>query len=153
MNSITMTDANRIYEEQKQRTIDTLHSENCSCAILSGGRISIFRQRGIRDLYQLLIRQPQTLSGAFIADKVVGKGAASLMILGGVSGIFADVISRPALDLLQKTGIELSYGQAAEYIINRAGTGMCPVEALCIDLSTPAECLSRIETFLKSVNK
>lgn len=53
----------------------------------------IFRERGVADLFRLLHEEPQLLRGAFIADKVVGKGAAALMVLGGVEGLFADVVS------------------------------------------------------------
>ena len=56
----------------------------------------IFRERGVADLFRLQHEEPQLLRGAFIADKVVGKGAAALMVLGGVEGLFADVVSRPA---------------------------------------------------------
>ena len=55
----------------------------------------IFRERGVADLFRLLHEEPQLLRGAFIADKVVGKGAAALMVLGGVEGFFAGVVSRP----------------------------------------------------------
>ncbi len=39
----------------------------------------IFRERGVADLFRLQHEEPQLLRGAFIADKVVGKGAAALM--------------------------------------------------------------------------
>ena len=65
----------------------------------------IFRERGVADLFRLQHEEPQLLRGAFIADKVVGKGAAALMVLGGVEGLFADVVSRPALELLAGAGI------------------------------------------------
>ena len=78
----------------------------------------IFRERGVAALFRLLREEPQLLRGAFIADKVVGKGAAALMVLGGVEGLFADVVSRPALEL-------------------RAGTGTCPVEQLCAGRRRP----------------
>ena len=39
----------------------------------------IFRERGVADLFRLLREEPQLLRGAFIADKVVGKGAAALV--------------------------------------------------------------------------
>lgn len=69
----------------------------------------IFRERGVADLFRLLREEPQLLRGAFIADKVVGKGAAALMVLGGVEGLFADVVSRPALELLAGAGIAVEY--------------------------------------------
>ena len=37
------------------------------------------------------------MKGAAIADKVIGKGAAALMVLGGFKTVYADIISTPAL--------------------------------------------------------
>ena len=98
----------------------------------------IFRERGVADLFRLLREEPQLLRGAFIADKVVGKGAAALMVLGGVEGLFADVVSRPALELLAGAGIAVEYTVVVPGIMNRAGTGTCPVEQLCAGAETAA---------------
>jgi len=100
------------------------------------------------DLLQLLENSPETLRGSFIADKVIGKGAAALMALGSVSGVYADVISRAALSLLEESGIAAEYATLTDNIINRSGSGICPVEALCSSLSTPAECLEPIRNFV-----
>ena len=51
------------------------------------------------------------MKGAGIADKVIGKAAASLMVLGEIRQVYADVISQPALALLHNANIEVSmYG-------------------------------------------
>ncbi|MDE6681443.1 MAG: DUF1893 domain-containing protein [Muribaculaceae bacterium] len=131
---------------------DILHAEGCSCVICKDGKISLFRQRGVKDLLHLLKSTPDELHGAVIADKVVGKGAAALMILGGVVSVYADVISRPALELLNSTGIPVSYGVVVPNIINRAGTGICPVETLCMECNSAAECLPLIENFINKQN-
>ena len=83
-------------KEQKTQAIELLFAEKCSCVIRNGDSMRIFRERGVADLFRLQHEEPQLLRGAFIADKVVGKGAAALMVLGGVEGLFADVVSRPA---------------------------------------------------------
>lgn len=125
-----------------------LHSEQCSCVIGQGEEVRICRERGVKDLYRLLKEQPEVLRGAYVADKVVGKGAAALLILGGVQRLFAELISRSALALLEESGIPVEYTRCVPYIINRQGTGMCPVETLCQACRTAAECLPRIEQFM-----
>ena len=75
------------HDAARQGAIDTLHREGCSCVILCGGREYLFRQRGVRDLHDLLRGRPELLRGSFVADKVVGKAAAALMILGGVGSV------------------------------------------------------------------
>ncbi len=106
-----------------------------------------FDGRGISDLMRLLNTSPDILEGAMLADKVVGKAAAALMILGGIKAVYADTISEPALQLFASVapGIEVTYENKVEYIINRTKTGWCPMELACKDAKTPAECLERIK--------
>ena len=137
---------------ERRTAIDRLRAENCSCVICNRGVFRSFRERGVRDLYRLLREEPEALRGAFVADKVVGKGAAALMVLGGVQGVFAGVASTPALELFRTAGIEAECACEVPHIVNRAGTGLCPVETLCLPLHTPEECLRQIEMFLKRTN-
>lgn len=125
-----------------------LHSEGCSCVIVRGDEVTLCRQRGVKDLFGLLTDTPDALRGAFIADKVVGKGAAALMAAGMVEELYAGIISIPALRLLEDRGIPVGYGDCVPNIINRSGTGICPVETLCADTDDPAECVARIKRFL-----
>ena len=82
----------------------------------------IFRERGVADLFRLQHEEPQLLRGAFIADKVVGKGAAE-------------------------------YTVVVPNIVNRAGTGTCPVEQLCAGAASAAECLPLIEGFMQKMKE
>ncbi|MDE7419402.1 MAG: DUF1893 domain-containing protein [Muribaculaceae bacterium] len=133
--------------------VNILHMENCSCAIWSEGNLTLCHKRGIIDLYSLLTGHPSVLSDAKIADKVIGKGAAALMILGKVKSVYADIISKPALDLFRKYMIEVQYRELVPNIINRSGTGICPVETLCIDCNTAKECFPYIEKFINKINQ
>lgn len=130
------------------KVIRILHENGYSCVIENRGEIFTFTERGVRDLYNLYKNSPEILQGAFIADKVVGKGAAALMALGGVSEIYCDIISENAIKLLQDCKIMYSFAKQVPYIINRSKDGMCPVENLCQNAITPKECLPLIENFI-----
>ena len=144
-----MENRTEIVPAQRRAAINRLRAERCSCVVCHGDRFLVFRQRGVRDLYRLLKEEPGTLRGAFVADKVVGRGAAALMVLGGVLGVFAEVASTPALELFRSAGIEAECVCEVPHIVDRTGTGLCPVETLCLPVRTPEECLERIEMFLK----
>lgn len=148
MRNITLTK-----DAGQQHPIDYLFAEKCSCVIRNAGEIRMFYNRGIQDLYRLLKEEPAFLAGAFVADKVVGKGAAALMILGGVKEVFADVASRPALALLEAARIKTEYTRAVPYIVNRTQTGMCPVEQLCGECATAQACLPPIERFIECMKR
>lgn len=135
----------------REQAIATLHATRCSCVIANGSRLEQFHERGVKDLHHLLHNDKALLDGAFIADKVVGKGAAALMIVGGVKEVYADVMSRAALSLFQSHGLEVEYGLLVDNIINRAGTDICPVEKLCSSCLTAEECLPLIEEFVSQL--
>lgn len=140
-------------EREKKTAVSLLFDEDCSCVIRRGDCLRIFRQRGVRDLLQLLHDERSFTEGAFIADKVVGKGAAALMVLCGFGEVFAGTVSTPARLLLEEAGIALAYNREVPHIINRRGDGVCPVESLCADCRTAAECLPKIEAFVASMAK
>lgn len=137
----------------REQIIAMLHASACSCVIANGHRIESFHERGVKDLHRLLHDDRALLDGAFIADKVVGKGAAALMVAGKVKGVYTDVISRPALALFSQNGIDVEYGTLVENIINRAGTDICPVEKLCEKCLTAEECLPLIDKFVENLPK
>ncbi|WP_273372963.1 DUF1893 domain-containing protein [Alistipes megaguti] len=140
-------------DPENRRAIERLYAEGCSCVVRNGGTMRSFHQRGVSDLWRLLHEEPELLRGAFVADKVVGKGAAALMAVGEVRRLYARTVSRPALELLAAAGIPVEYETVAEHIINRAGTGICPVEQLCADARTPEECLPRIGEFIRRMKE
>lgn len=107
--------------------------------------------RGVSDLFRLLNEKPEELHGAQIADKVVGKGAAALMAVAKAAEVYAEVISQPALDMLQANGIKTAYGQLVPHIINRASTGMCPLEKRCLACRTAEECIPEITSFIQEM--
>lgn len=91
--------------------IDILHKGGYSCVMKNREEVRTFTQRGVADLYDLYQADSAFMKGAAIADKVIGKGAAALMVLGGFKTVYADIISTPALALLCKAGIETTFAK------------------------------------------
>ena len=129
--------------------ISLLHAEGCSCVICKGAETRIYRRRGVIDLFELYEGDPGFMHGARLADKVIGKGAAALVALGGMAEVYADLISTPALTVLRQTGIPTRFGQEVPYIINRKKDGRCPLETACDGLDTPEEMLPAIRAFVE----
>ena len=113
----------------KNLLIQRLRAEQCSCVILNHGTTRIFHQKGVKDLHHLLRTDPSFLAGAMVADKVVGKGAAALLVAGGVGRLYAEGISRRAWELLNKH--------------------ICPVEKRCLPCNSIEECLRQIDNFFE----
>ena len=134
-----------------KRLIDILHDEALTLVIMSAdGEIHRFMQRGVKDLLALTQNRPEVLCGAIVADKAVGKAAAACMVAGGIKQVHADVMSQPALDLLQQHGIMASNGTLVDHIINRNGTDWCPMERLSRDETDPVAIINKIKGFFEA---
>lgn len=113
--------------------------------VIDNGTITTYDAKGIATLLQMVNQDTSPLKGATVVDKVVGKAAAALMILGGVTRLHALLISEGALSLLSATDIKVSYDQQVPYIINRTKTDWCPMEQACQHSLTPEDCLKQIK--------
>ncbi|MCD8185833.1 MAG: DUF1893 domain-containing protein [Rikenellaceae bacterium] len=132
--------------------IEQLHADRCSCVIRNGETRS-FHRPGVADLYELLNNEPDFLRGASVADKVVGKGAAALMVLGQIREVYTDVISRPALELLAGARIGILHKkEVVPAIRNRIDTGPCPLESRCLEENDPEKLLLIIEQFIAGLS-
>jgi len=131
-----------------QPLIDILHACDCSCVIANRHEVRTFAKRGVADLYDVYMTEPAFLKGARVADKVVGKAAAALMVLGGIVQVYADVISESAADLLRRAHVEVTFGKCVPYICNRTETGPCPLEFACNHAETEYDIFLVIQDFL-----
>ncbi len=136
-----------------QQLIEILDRGGYSCVIANGGEVRYFSMRGIADLHRLRDEEPGSLQGAYIADKVVGKGAASIMASCGVSRLFAHVISYGAYELLVDSGVKVEFGVRVPHIINREGSGWCPVEWRCRETDNIDEILSIVDCFIAEMKQ
>lgn len=123
-----------------------------SCIVENNGDIHTFKQKGVRDLYDLVSNSNSILKQARVADKIVGKGAAALIIRGGATSVYTHSISKSALEMLKNNNIHVSYDNVIEYIINNAGTDMCPLEKRVLDCKTADECWPIIQQFINDLN-
>lgn len=113
-----------------------LHTGRHSLVVAHGEDIRTFDGKGVSDLLALLDKNEELLKDALVADKIVGKAAAGLMVCGGVKEVYADIICTPAIALLRKHGIAVSYGEEADHIKNRTHDGWCPLEMACKNLES-----------------
>ena len=111
-----------------------------TCVILGENTVYTSTQRGIRPLLTCY-REGRVERGCSAADKVVGKAAAFLYMLLEIRELYADVVSKGALSVLQQAGITVICETVTDAIINRAGTGLCPLETAVMDIQSPLEAL------------
>lgn len=112
-----------------EKVKEILEQKNASLVVAyAKGDIKEYYQDRIKDIKAILLENADALKGAIVADKVIGKVAASIMAVAGVQGIYAEVISQYAIPVLEKNNISYTYKEKVDYIINQTKTGMCPME-------------------------
>ena len=110
------------------------------------GEVTTYDRKGVRDLVWLLDHEPWRLQGSAIADKVIGKAAAGLVVRGGVRSLYAEVMSRHAQPLLEGAGIAYAYGVLVERILIPEGDDRCPLE----EIVAPARNAEEVERMLRA---
>jgi len=89
---------------------------------------------GIKPVLFKLNEDLEYFKGLTLADKIIGKASAMLLVLSKVKKVYAGVLSKSGQEIFEKYGIEYEYQQLVEYIINRKGDDMCPMEKTVADI-------------------
>ena len=128
-----------------------LDSGNYTAVLCKDGQVFPSTLRGVKPLV-LWVEEKTDFSGFAAADKVVGKATAFLYLLLDVHTIYAQVISKPALQVLEAQGVNVEYGQLVENIINRQGNGLCPFEEQVLNLTDKYDAYLAIRAKMKEMN-
>ena len=112
-----------------------------SLVVYNNDSVSTYSARGVQDLLYLTAEEPERLHGAVVADKMIGKAAAALMVIGGVKEVNTHLICTPARELLESAGICLDAEEEIPMIMNRNKTGQCPIDSQLNDAQTAEECV------------
>lgn len=100
---------------------------------------------GIKPLLSLYLNSPQSINGAIVYDKVIGKAAAAILCLGKAKEVHAHLISKGAKELLSSHGISSDGEVEVERIFNHDRTDICPMEKSCLGLEDPLEIEKAVE--------
>lgn len=127
-----------------------LGAENYTCVFVRGKDVYSSRERGIVPLMRR-IDAGHDLHGYAAADKIVGKAAALLYVYLDVKYVFAEVLSESGQRVLREYGIENECNILTTAIINRAGTGLCPMEEVVENIATPREAVAVLREKLQQM--
>ncbi len=134
------------------KAMEQLQEGQYTCVLCRGDIMYTSRERGVRPLLDWLDGDAD-IRGFSAADKVVGKAAAFLYVLLGVKEIYAHVVSRAAMGVFKENHISFSYDISTDYIINRQGTGSCPMEEAVSGISRPEDAPEAIRRRLEELKR
>ena len=127
-----------------QQLIEILRREKCSLVVKNHDIVTTYSKPGVRDLEYLLDHDPEMLHGATIADKVIGKAAAAMVVVGGVKEVDAEVMSTKAIPFLEEGGIAYTYGTLVDTIKEEGHR--CQLEKITAPATTPEETVALLRT-------
>lgn len=126
--------------------------EGHSICLCKDGKCLFSEKRGIAPLMGF-IADGVDLEGHSVADLVVGKAAALLMVKCKIKAVFAKTISNSGQEILKSNNIPFEYEISAEKIINRDGTDICPMEKTVLNTDDPEEAYILLKNKILSMNK
>lgn len=124
-----------------------LYNENLNFVLVSQKGTIKSSARGIKPIYDNYLENKEYFFDSSVADRVIGKAAAILLVSSGVKEIYTDLISQSALDYFEERKIKVSYAEKTDTILNREKNDLCPMEKLSMDNPTSEELMKRVGDF------
>lgn len=82
-----------------------------------------------------------------LIDKVIGVAIANVVLYCKLNTVYGVVVSKPALDLLQKNHVKVYYKTLVDHILRRDKTDICPMEKKILTAKSYTEAFD----FLKQI--
>ncbi len=109
--------------------------------------------RGVAPLLWIYDNHRETMDGAVVCDKVIGRATAALAICGKVRHVHSELISEDAADFLTTHGIGVSATQVVPFILNRKKDGRCPMELAVAGIDDPSAAVEAMRAALKALKE
>lgn len=107
--------------------------------------------RGISGFLRAIDELGERLVGASAADKVVGKAVALLSSYAQMKAVYACVLSRKAMELLKREGIQVEWNEIVESILNQCKPVPCPFETVAEGIIDPEEAYKKLKALQDSL--
>lgn len=137
-----------------EEAVRILKDEKYTCVILeSTGKRTVSYERGIKPLMQELRKDRQAFINSVVADKVIGKAAAMMCVLGKAKAVYGDVMSEEAKEVLERYQVVCEYETLVPFIENRTKTGRCPMEMAVLGIEDLEEAYNAVEATIVKLMK
>jgi hypothetical protein len=122
-----------------------------SCVLVQDGEVVMTSfEKGVKPLMRFY-ESRELYKSPVLADKVIGRAAAFLAVLCGITEVYAEVISEDAIKVLEDYQVPVTFRRMVPYIANRSGDGLCPMEELSKGVETPLEMYEKIQKWLQKI--
>ncbi|MEF9960309.1 MAG: DUF1893 domain-containing protein [Niameybacter sp.] len=128
-----------------------LNEKEASCILFQEEQVLMTSyEKGVLPLWRFMTEQKSLPTGDLeVADKMVGRAVAYLLVSLGVSQVYTKVISETALEVLKDYPIRITYDELVPFILNRTRDGQCPMEQALTQVVSVKEAYDLIDTFVR----
>lgn len=145
---------NKEIKDNLQVAKNLLSEVGCAFVLLKDDMEPVYSSEiGLKPIMVILRQDKLGLENGVIADKVIGKAAALMLVLSKAQAVHGVVMSQAAVKVLDENGINYSYDTLVPFIENRTKTGMCPLEKCVTEISDPVAAFDEIESTIAELMK
>ncbi len=131
--------------------IAALQTSGLSLHVEKEGRVIFSSPESmLKPLFTCLNQHPEEMVGCTVVDKIVGRAAAMLCARSGVARVITPLISRSAIDILNRYGIAYHALRVIPQIMNRDQSAPCPMEQLAGQYEQPADFFAELSRRMAS---
>lgn len=108
---------------------------------------------GIEGLLRAIERLRDSLCDSSVADKVVGRAAALLLIYSHVKEVYAATLSNEGLKVLSECNVPVEHEGLVPKILDREGKSICPFEQFSLTINSIDEAYEQLKAFTENLRR
>ena len=108
---------------------------------------------GINGLLQAIEKLRDSLYDSSVADKVVGRAAALLLIYSHVKEVYAATLSNEGLKVLSQYDVPVEHEGLVSKILDREGKNICPFEQFSLTIDSIDEAYEQLKAFTENLRR
>jgi hypothetical protein len=115
--------------------------------VRKGSAIARGTKDGVDELLATVEKLGAQARGASLADKVVGKAVALIVVHAGICAVDTPLASHAAVQVLKSRCVALRATSIVSQILNRRGDAPCPLEQLTQPFDEPSVAIAKLHEF------
>ena len=142
---------NNVQDRDLQMAIRLLEESNDTFVAVRD-ETAVFRSsdKGVSPVFRAKAEN-QSLDGAAVADRVIGRAMALLLAGEGARLVYGQTMSAPAREFLEEQAMFGGARREVPVIVNRTEDGLCPLEKATLEICDPHKALDVIEAIRREI--
>jgi len=125
-----------------------LSQKNLSLVIAKNGRVLFETEsHGIIGLLKAIKQLQDNMACSSVADRIVGRAAALLLVYSSVVAVFGVTSSDGGIEILKNSHVFHEFERRVPCILDSKGVDVCPFERLVARFSHPKEAYKELKAY------